>query len=152
MGVIPPWNAHCGTEDETRGASVDWWWARGRGAGLGVGSMFTHSQIPIIESFSEVAKSRALSPAEMLHELLWHLLKSVRMKGCKFDYSFICSLIHYSTNIAAAAAKSLQSCPTLQPHRQQPTRLPHPWDSPGKNTGVGSTNTRVYYQDAKFWK
>ena len=22
-------------------------------------------------------------------------------------------------------------------HRQQPTRLPHPWDSPGKNTGVG---------------
>ena len=22
-------------------------------------------------------------------------------------------------------------------HRSQPTRLPHPWDSPGKNTGVG---------------
>ena len=38
---------------------------------------------------------------------------------------------------AAAAAKSLQSCLTVQPHRQQPTRLPHPWDSPGKNTGVG---------------
>ena len=36
-----------------------------------------------------------------------------------------------------AAAKSLQSCPTLRPHRRQPTRLPHPWDSPGKNTGVG---------------
>ena len=38
---------------------------------------------------------------------------------------------------AAAAAKSLQSCPTLCDHRRQPTRLPHPWDSPGKNTGVG---------------
>ena len=38
---------------------------------------------------------------------------------------------------AAAAAKSLQLCPTVQPHRRQPTRLPHPWDSPGKNTGVG---------------
>ena len=37
---------------------------------------------------------------------------------------------------AAAAAKLLQSCPTLQPHRRQPTRLPRPWDSPGKNTGV----------------
>ena len=37
----------------------------------------------------------------------------------------------------AAAAKSLQSCPTLQPPRRQPTRLPRPWDSPGKNTGVG---------------
>ena len=24
-----------------------------------------------------------------------------------------------------------------QPHRRQPTRLPHPWDSPDKNTGVG---------------
>ena len=38
---------------------------------------------------------------------------------------------------AAASAKSLQSCPTLRPHRRQPNRLPHPWDSPGKNTGVG---------------
>ena len=37
----------------------------------------------------------------------------------------------------AAAAKSLQLCPTLRPHRRQPTRLPCPWDSPGKNTGVG---------------
>ena len=38
---------------------------------------------------------------------------------------------------ATAAAKSLQSCLTLRPHRQQPTRLPRPWDSPGKNIGVG---------------
>ena len=38
---------------------------------------------------------------------------------------------------AAAAAKSLQSCLTIRPHRRQPTRLPCPWDSPGKNTGVG---------------
>ena len=26
---------------------------------------------------------------------------------------------------------------SVQPHRRQPTRLPHPWDSPGKNTWVG---------------
>ena len=26
---------------------------------------------------------------------------------------------------------------SVRPHRQQPTRLPCPWDSPGKNTGVG---------------
>ena len=39
---------------------------------------------------------------------------------------------------AAATAKSLQSCPTLcNPIRRQPTRLLRPWDSPGKNTGVG---------------
>ena len=30
-----------------------------------------------------------------------------------------------------------QSCLTLQPPELQPTRLPFPWDSPGKNTGVG---------------
>ena len=38
-----------------------------------------------------------------------------------------------ATQLAAAAANSLQSCPTLC----EPTRLSHPWDSPGKNTGVG---------------
>ena len=26
---------------------------------------------------------------------------------------------------------------SVRPHRQQPTRLLRPWDSPGKNTGVG---------------
>ena len=26
---------------------------------------------------------------------------------------------------------------SVRPHRWQPARLPHPWDSPGKNTGVG---------------
>ena len=35
--------------------------------------------------------------------------------------------------VYAAAAKSLQ----LYPHRRQPTRLPRPCDSQGKNTGVG---------------
>ena len=42
-----------------------------------------------------------------------------------------------SMGFSAAAAKSLQSCPTLWDPRRQPTRLPCPWDSPGKNTGVG---------------
>ena len=26
---------------------------------------------------------------------------------------------------------------SVRPHRRQPTRLPRPWDFPGKNTGVG---------------
>ena len=45
--------------------------------------------------------------------------------------------MHTRDIAAAAAAKLLQSCPTLCNPRQQPTRLPCPWDSPGKNTGVG---------------
>ena len=43
----------------------------------------------------------------------------------------------FSHSYSVAAAKSLQSCLTLRPHRLQPTRLFCPWDSPGKNTGVG---------------
>ena len=30
-----------------------------------------------------------------------------------------------------------QSCPTQRPRGLQPTRLFHPWDFPGKSTGVG---------------
>ena len=39
--------------------------------------------------------------------------------------------------LAAAATKSLQSCPTLCDLIDSTTRVPRPWDSPGKNTGVG---------------
>ena len=47
-------------------------------------------------------------------------------------------LWRYNYKQVAAAAKSLQLCPTLcDPHLWQPTRLPRPWDSPVKNTGVG---------------
>ena len=35
------------------------------------------------------------------------------------------------------ALKRKKSCPTLRPHGLQPARLLCPWDSPGKNTGVG---------------
>ena len=49
---------------------------------------------------------------------------------------------------AATAAKSLQSCPTLRPRRQQPTRLPRPWDSPGKNIGV----IAISFSNAWKWK
>ena len=35
-------------------------------------------------------------------------------------------------------SEAAQSCQTLQrPHGLQPTRLLHPWDFPGKSTGVG---------------
>ena len=64
----------------------------------------------------------------------FHLIKAmvfpVVMYGCE-------SWTIKKAAAAAAAAKSLQSCVTVRPHKWQPTRLPHPWDSPGKNTGVG---------------
>ena len=40
-------------------------------------------------------------------------------------------------NLPAAAAVTSVVSDSVRPHRRQPTRLPRPWDSPGKNTGVG---------------
>ena len=45
--------------------------------------------------------------------------------------------VSWTIKKAAAAAKSLVMSDSVRPHRRQPTRLPHLWDSPGKNTGVG---------------
>ena len=42
-----------------------------------------------------------------------------------------------SAAAAAAAAVTSVVSDSVQPHRWQPTRVPCPWDSPGKNTGVG---------------
>ena len=41
--------------------------------------------------------------------------------------------LYFYLFVAAAAVVS----DSVRPHRWQPTRLPRPWDSPGKNTGVG---------------
>ena len=67
---------------------------------------------------------------------------------CKLACDWTCELtfaslkvhnlgVHIRGRTYHSLTKSLQSCPTLCDHRRQPTRLPHPWDSPGKNTGVG---------------
>ena len=40
-------------------------------------------------------------------------------------------------HITAAAAKSCQSCPTLCDSTDGSPPGSHPWDPPGKNTGVG---------------
>ena len=37
---------------------------------------------------------------------------------------------------------------SVWPHKRQPTRLPHPWDSPGKNTG----GVPISFSNAWKWK
>ena len=57
--------------------------------------------------------------------------------------SLDCQLLYLPNNFTSnllkmcVHAKLLQSCPTLRSHGLQPTRLLCPWNSPGKNTGVG---------------
>ena len=75
-------------------------------------------------------------------------LASAYLFGCSsFSMSPCTPRSHFAISFAlisataAAAAKSLQSCPTLcDPKDGSPPAawwLPRPWDSPGKNTGVG---------------
>ena len=55
------------------------------------------------------------------------------------NYFFLPLLSHVSKQYAlmhSAAVSSVVS-DSVQPRRQQPTRLTRPWDSPGENTGVG---------------
>ena len=54
-------------------------------------------------------------------------------------FSFSVQLTLLSVTISAAAAAEVASVvsDSVRPRRWQPTRLPRPWDSPGKNTGVG---------------
>ena len=51
--------------------------------------------------------------------------------------TFTTAVQYCTASPAAAAAKSTVVSDSVRPHRRQPTRLLHPWDSPGKNTGVG---------------
>ena len=45
----------------------------------------------------------------------------------------------WATSVACCCCCEVTSVVSnsVRPHRQQPTRLSHPWDSPGRNTGVG---------------
>ena len=74
-------------------------------------------------SFNEHLSAKCTEDTKLVKELEVLLGKRQLNKNCE------CSVI--------AAAKSLQLCLTLRTHRRQPTRLPHPWDSPGKSTRVG---------------
>jgi len=76
------------------------------------------------------------------------MVKKILYKGLirPFIYSILRSLdnwfgklwnIGHSWRTAATAAKSLQSCLTLCDPRDGSPPGPRPWDSPGKNTGVG---------------
>ena len=55
-------------------------------------------------------------------------LKDTLSKGIFYRLSVIWSEVKWSRSVVSDS---------LRPHRLQPNRLLHPWDFPGKNTGVG---------------
>ena len=47
------------------------------------------------------------------------------------------NLLHIGSLLLLLLLSRFSRSDSLRPHKWQPTRLPCPWDSPGKNTGVG---------------
>ena len=60
--------------------------------------------------------------------------ETINSSALSLLYGSTLTSVHAAT--AAAAVTSVMS-DSVRPHRRQPTRLPRPWDSSGKNTGVG---------------
>ena len=87
-----------------------------------------------------VSQARTLEQAAISFSRWW----SWPREGIQVSFIFRQILHHWTlgspipSTAAASAAKSLESCPTLcDPIDGSPPRLRRPWDSPGKNTGVG---------------
>ena len=55
---------------------------------------------------------------------------------CRQMYEIIALLKYHLLQTLCCKVASVVS-DSVRPQRRQPTRLPRPWDSPGKNTGVG---------------
>jgi len=82
--------------------------------------------------FSSIALS-----ALQLHEMrvvyqkaFWvsHLVLKLLVNHSNSSSFFLCCCCCWVTSVVSDS---------VWPHRRQPSRLCHPWDSPGKNTGVG---------------
>ena len=56
--------------------------------------------------------------------------------GYTYTHTHTHTCCTHETHICCCWVASVMS-DSVRPHRGQPTRLPHPWDSPGQNTGVG---------------
>ena len=78
-----------------------------------------------------------------------HLLSLWSNECWQFDLWFVCHFHTQLVHLSVLSSSTVEPCyccccevtsvvfDSVQPHRWQPTRLPHLWDSPGKNTGVG---------------
>ena len=94
-------------------------------------------KLTVTAAFAFLEQRRGTDEKNRTQCWLWLNLVAFNLCSIYIFLSIIDSHGQGSVSVHAAAAKSLQSCPTLWPYRRQPTRLPRPWDSPGKSTGVG---------------
>ena len=58
-------------------------------------------------------------------------------KGILLHSWWECTLVQLLWKTVCSCEVASVMSDSVRPHRWQPSRLPRPWDSPGKNTGVG---------------
>ena len=71
------------------------------------------------------------SPFLFLHVKPWRVLTEYQHSALKWLVICFFPCCCCCCQVASVVSDS------MRPHRRQPTRLPHPWDSLGKNTGMG---------------
>ena len=82
--------------------------------------------------------SRSYSNGKSMYNLLRNKLffKKCIVLHCYYVIHEVWISPHFCKTLLSCSVTSVVSDP-VPPHRWQPIRLPRPWDSPGKNTGVG---------------
>ena len=101
--------------------------------------------MPLLLSFPLMFQSFSFSPPIRVFLIggSFFLLHSSLLKVLQVPSQFLCLLfslfilsypITWRLLLLLSRFSRVQLCAT---HRQKPTRFPCPWDSPGKNTGVG---------------
>ena len=86
--------------------------------------------------------NQSVVPCPVLTVVSWpayrFLKRQIRWSGIPISFRIFHSLL-WSTQSKACCCccVTLVVSDSVRPHRQQPTRLLCPWNSPGKNTGVG---------------
>ena len=84
-----------------------------------------------------VLKDEKGFPGRAQEEIGPRPVKNTVIKGPEEQRSQACSGSSQELSLVAPLLLLLSRFSRVRPHRRQPTRLPHPWDSPGQNTGVG---------------
>ena len=98
----------------------------------------SHPNLATDEKIVEVGKGKSSLLGSCLAPSLFYLHLSKPLIFLLCPCVLLCR--HWfvdSERAVLMCAQSLWSHPTLQPCGRQPTWLLRPWDSPGKNTGVG---------------
>ena len=88
-----------------------------------------------------VSASASVLPMN-IHLYSWYrwpliLLKLTQIGDVHLWHLPTCFLLHPLKLCCCCCEVASVVSDSVQPHRRQPNRLHHPWDSPGKNTGVG---------------